>query len=206
MLHFPIGLTGGMGSGKSTVARILKSKGFTIIDADKITRQTYQIPGVLDQLMVEFGQDICQFDEDVPKIIRPVLAQRAFSSDVKRQRLNDIMHPAMKETAVALLKNASEHAILDAPLLFEAGWEALVCTTIAVLCPIETRIARVQHRDGLTRQQIMSRVHVQIQDYEQRADILIYNTSDRQQLVRQIEMIFGGNYSTGCTAGTPGLE
>ena len=193
MLHFPIGLTGGMGSGKSTVAQTLKSRGFAIIDADKITCQTYQIPGVLAQLMAEFGQDICQLDDDMPQINRPLLAQRAFCSDIKRQRLNDIMHPAMKETAVALLKDASERAILDAPLLFEAGWDALVHTTIAVLCPIETRIARVQQRDGLIRQQIMSRVHAQIQNYERRADILIYNTSDRQHLIRQIDNIFMGH-------------
>ena len=178
-----------MGSGKSTVAQILNSRGFTIIDVDKITRQTYQIPGVLALLIEEFGPDICKFEGDTPKINRPLLAQRAFTSDIKRQRLNEIMHPAMKETAEALLRNAPERTILDAPLLFEAGWDSLVHTTIAVLCPLETRIARVQQRDGLTRDQIMSRINAQIKDYEQRADYLIYNTSDMQQLTRQIENI-----------------
>ena len=193
MSLFPIGLTGGMGSGKSTVSRILQSHGFDIIDADQISRLTCRMPETAQQLMAAFGQDLYDAPRGIPELDRPLLARRAFASDNSRQMLNDIMHPAMKKTAVQMLNAAQNPAILDAPLLFEAGWDALVKTTIAVLCPLETRIQRIVQRDHLEPDQIMARIRAQIDDYEKRADILFYNTGDpdalRQQVTKWLRII-----------------
>ena len=187
---YPIGLTGGMGSGKTTVSAILASRGFTVIDADRITRLAYLVPEVKAQLIAEFGGDI--YDNGAPpQIIRPLLAQRAFGSNEKRQRLNAIMHPAMRAIAGRELDQAKSLAILDAPLLFEAGWDALVRTTAAVLCPEDTRIARIVARDGLTREQIEKRLRAQFDDYQNRANFLLYNTGSLRRLILQVDRVFG---------------
>ena len=169
---------------------MLASRGFTVIDADKISRQAYLVPEVKALLIAEFGGDIYD-NGSPPQIIRPLLAKRAFVSDKKRQRLNAIMHPAMKAIAVRELDLAKNLAILDAPLLFEAGWDVLVRTTVAVLCPIETRIARIVARDGLNREQIEKRLLAQVDDYQNRANFLLYNTGNVRQLMQQVDHVFG---------------
>lgn len=186
------GLTGGIGSGKSTVSQIFAQLGAEIIDADKLTRIVHCDKTIIEQLVAAFGPSIIDNTSELPKISRPHLAQQAFAQSSGVQQLNAIMLPALRHAAETRLHAANKPVVLDAALLFEAGWNTLVDTTIAVLCPISMRFTRVAARDNLPKSQIEARMAAQMSDAQRaiRADIIIYNTGSMAQLQRQAEIIF----------------
>ncbi|MBO5753484.1 MAG: dephospho-CoA kinase [Proteobacteria bacterium] len=186
------GLTGGIGSGKSTVSQIFAQLGAEIIDADKLTRIVHGDTSIIEQLVSAFGSSILDNTSKQPKISRPRLAQQAFAQPSGVQQLNAIMQPALRHAAETRLHAANKPVVLDAALLFEAGWDTLVGTTIAVLCPISMRFTRVAARDNLPKSQIEARMAAQMSDAERaiRADIIIFNTGSMAQLQRQAKIIF----------------
>ncbi len=186
------GLTGGMGCGKSTVSAMLKTLGYTIVDADKLTHLVHQNPRVCQKLAETFGPDVITQIQGVTTICRPQLAEHAFASDSARQKLNDIMQPELFHAASEAIQNAPGPVILDAPLLFEAGWNKLVAQTAVILCPLQTRIQRIIARDHLTPAQITARLNAQISDLMrcQKAQILIYNCADIETLRLQVMRVF----------------
>ena len=174
-----IGLTGKTGAGKSTVADLLKEKGCYIIDGDVIARQiTEKGSEVLPILQKEFGEDI--LDEN-GELIRKKLAQRAFSSKENTAVLNSITHPVIKERSLIEIKNAEslgyKTAIIDAAALLDSDCKDLCDKIIVVTAPEDIRLERILSRDGITKQQALTRIKAQKDDeyYFSHADIIIRN-------------------------------
>ena len=185
-----IGLTGGIGSGKSLIDSILTEHGLNVIDADQLARKLHHDPDICTQLVNAFGNDVV--DSALKSVIRPALAKAAFANKESLKTLNRIMHPAMKRLIQDEVNNSNDRIVLDAAILFEAGWQELVDATVAVICPLDIRIKRIHVRDGLSQEQIESRILAQMTDLERiaHADYLIYNVGTVELLRRQVNRIF----------------
>ncbi|AZA11327.1 dephospho-CoA kinase [Corynebacterium gerontici] len=184
-----IGLTGGIGSGKSTVARLMAARGARIVDADHIARDIVK-PGsaVLRQLATTFGEDIINDDGSLK---RQELARRAFVSEESTQRLNAITHPAIaNEIRRALQQDGT--VVLDHPLLLETASDALVDYVVVVDVPAGQRVRRLVDQRGLDAEDAKARIARQMGDEErrQRADYLIDNSGDLPALERQVEQVW----------------
>lgn len=188
-----IGLTGGMGSGKTTVSRWMKARGISVIDVDALTREVHGRAEICAQLRAAFGDGIFEGDSGAMILSRKRLGEIAFCCEENRERLNAIMHPALKRAAMEAL-STPRPVVLDAPLLFEAGWETLVDVVVVVMSAESARLERIAARDGLTREQIRARFAGQITDEERRrrADFLVYNVGDLSMLSRQVDHILNG--------------
>lgn len=185
-----VGLTGGIGSGKSTVAQMLVDHGALVIDADVIARRIVE-PGspVLARLADEFGTDIVDHDGTLK---RALLAERAFASERATRHLNEITHPAIREQAEIELAQAQTQAdvvVYEMPLLVETGQISLVDAVIVVDVDPETQVERAVAR-GLSEEDVRSRMARQA-TREQRlaaADHVIDNSGDieatREQVAR----------------------
>lgn len=181
------GLTGGIGSGKSVVSRILKEQyGFKIIDADLLTEETYTC--VHHDLENAFGKSIFDLQG---KVIRRQLSQCVFGHPDQLAKLNAIMHPAMTSLVRHKLTQSKNNVILDAALLFEVGWDSLVQKTIVVVSPTAVRIKRICKRDCVSPEVARMRIQAQMTDDERvrRADVMIYNILDISSLERQCKHI-----------------
>lgn len=172
-----IGITGQTGAGKSTVAAKLSEKGFLIIDGDIIAREiTAAGSPVLQTLAAEFGADIINADGSLN---RKLLGSRAFASREMTQRLNGITHPAITGKVIKIIKEAQARGeravVIDAAALLESGI-AQLCDIIAVVTAPETiRLDRIMKRDGLSREEILKRMHAQLGEdyYKDKADIVL---------------------------------
>lgn len=174
-----IGLTGGIGSGKSTVARMLESCGYSIVDADRIQREVTEAGSpALKELAEYFGEDLILEDGSLN---RKVLRERAFASDEGAEALQRIVTDRIIEVSKERLKG---NCILDAPTLLENGLEHLVDMVVVVTARKEIRIKRVKERDGLTRKQILAVMDRQMPDREKakKADIVIRNNGSLEEL------------------------
>lgn len=153
-----IGLTGGIGSGKSTVAAMLARKGALVVDADEIARRVVS-PGspVLARLAEEFGSDIVRADGSLD---RELLAARAFATERGTRHLNEITHPAIRELAEAQLADAedgNEVVVYEMPLLVETGQVSLVDVVVVVDVPEGIQVQRAVAR-GLTSDDVNARM------------------------------------------------
>lgn len=171
------GISGGSGSGKSYVCKLLEKEGFVKVDADEISKSlTKKGSPVLEILASYFGEDIIKDGE----LDRHLLAQRAFSSDEKRSILNKIMHPEIikkcKEKAVSLSENG-EKVLLDAPLLFTTGLDKICDITVRVYAPDDIRIKRITKRDNIPESDALLRLSGQKEEEAaaENADITLFN-------------------------------
>ncbi len=186
-----IGLTGGIGSGKSTVAALLAAQGAVIIDADLIARQVVE-PGspVLTQLVERFGPDILGSDGCLD---RALLAEKAFVSDETRKELEAITHPAIGEEFLRQVAEAPVGAVVvhDVPLLVESKNPAQYRAVIVVEAPRDLRLARLEAR-GIPRVDAERRMAQQATDEARRAVAtwLIDNSGDLDALGEQIERLW----------------
>ena len=161
-----VGLTGPTGAGKGFISEYLKKLGCYVSDTDAIAREiTMKDSPFLGILAEHFGQDI--IDEN-GELKRKLLAERAFKTKESQILLNSLMHPEIIRISVERCNDAIEKgaaaAIIDAPLLFEAGADKYCDTIIAVIAPKEIRIERIMKRDGITREQALGRMSVQHED------------------------------------------
>lgn len=187
-----IGLTGGTGSGKSTVAAYLEKKGCIIIDADKISRDLTKLGGeALEPIRRRFGADV--FFED-GSLDRKKLGGIVFSDDAKLRSLEeittDIVIKKILEKVEHLKKNGfNGTVILDAPLLFECGMKDCTDENWLVTCDLENRIQRLIDRDGISRQSILDRMANQLSDEQKRmmADRVIENSGSLTELYSRID-------------------
>lgn len=159
-----IGLTGGIASGKSSVARLLEEQGIPVIDADQLARDAV-LPGTaaLRQIAARFGERVLAGDGTLD---RAVLAELVFADPAARRTLEEIIHPAIKKLAeerlAALRARKEPVAIYMAPLLIEAGATDRVDEIWVVYVDRETQLRRLMVRDGLSRQQAEQRLAAQM--------------------------------------------
>lgn len=186
-----IGLTGGIGAGKSTVSRHLAEKGFEIIDADKISREIVT-PGMpaLAELQEAFGAEIVNPDGTLD---RKGLAALVFGDDEKRRILEEIttrrICEIVEKRADELRNEADGIAFIDAALLFESGADRLTDAVWAVDADQETRIARTAARDNAPREVIIARINSQMSREEllSRSDDIIDNSGSPEELAARID-------------------
>lgn len=187
-----VGLTGGIGSGKSTVAAMLADKGATIVDADALARRVVE-PGspVLARLAEEFGSDIVQGDGTLD---RGLLAERAFASERGTRHLNEITHPAIRELAEVELETAEAAApivVYEMPLLVETGQVSLVDIVVVVDVPEHVQVERAVAR-GLSEHDVHARMAHQA-SRERRldaADHVIDNAGTVTQTQGQVDALW----------------
>lgn len=185
-----LGLTGPTGAGKSTVACLLEQNGIPLVDADAIARTvTEKGSPVLSALADTFGKDILFPDGSLD---RRALAAVAFSSKENTEKLNAVTHPAILARIRRALADATGDAVvLDAPLLFETGLDALCDHTVAIVADEAVRLARITARDGISEEAAKKRMAVQPDTafYAARADILLHNNGDRSPAMLAADLL-----------------
>ena len=184
-----IGLTGGIGTGKSTVSKYLASRGFEIIDADLIARQIVQ-PGspLLDEIGRVFG---AQFILPDGSLDRKALGAYVFQDSHRKKQLDDIMMGRIVSTIRERIRAAECNVIVDAPLLFEVGLDADVEAVWLVDAADEVRIKRVCARDNIPAQQVSDRIKNQMPQSEKAAksDEVIDNSGSEEELYQRIDRL-----------------
>ena len=178
-----IGLTGGIGSGKSTVAEIFRKNGFFVIDADIVSREVVE-PGsnVLSIIVEEFGNHVL---DETGQLDRGRMAEIVFRNPEKRKILENLIHPAIIESIWSKVRNSdSKKVIISAPLLIESGININCDLVVVVTAPGELCLERAVKRDNLNRDHVESRIRSQMKDDERRAyaDFLIENDSSLENL------------------------
>ena len=196
-----VGLTGGIGAGKSEVARIFARLGANIVDADQLAREVVE-PGTTG--FAEVAQRWPQVIRD-GAIDRPALAAIVFADAGEREALNAIVHPRVRARAAEIEAGVKDGiAVQVVPLLFESDYWKQCDVTIVVVAPLEMRIARVQARDGVGREDVAKRMAAQIdpEDARAKATYVIENAGDYSQLERASRAVWSSLQDRYCR--TPG--
>lgn len=184
-----VAVTGGIGSGKSTVIDLFRAKGAPVIDTDIIAREVVQKPAVLKQLGETFGHGILNSDGNLN---RNALRQIAFANDDNRTKLNNILHPLIHQRAVEQLANTdAEYCLLVIPLLFESRYPYQYDRVLVIDVAPEKQIDRSMQRDNATRAGIQKIMAAQA-TREQRlsiADDVIDNNGELAALQPQVETL-----------------
>lgn len=185
-----IGLTGGIGSGKSTVAHHFESLGVPVIDADAIGHQLVE-PGqpALAAITEHFGADML---DNNGQLNRARLRERVFTHPEQRRKLEAILHPRIRaeiQRQITTLAPPCGYCLISVPLLIESGWQDLVQRVLVVDASPEIQLSRTTTRDGITRQQAEAIIASQIghEARLQAADDVICNNDDLPALHRQVE-------------------
>ncbi len=190
-----VGLTGGIATGKSTVAGMFKRCGAVIIDADVLARDVVQ-PGkpAWREIVSTFGKSVLNPDRTVN---RQALGGKVFGHPAKLRQLEYIIHPRVAREQIRLTKQAARKdpkavVIYDVPLLFEAGIDTRVDATIVVTADRETQIARLKKRNGLSRAEAVRRIKSQIPlaEKRRRADYTLNGTLLLSQLKKQVHSLY----------------
>jgi dephospho-CoA kinase len=190
-----VGLTGGIATGKSTVAKMFKRCGAILIDADELAREVVE-PGkpAWRAIVKLFGKSVLSQDRSLD---RQALGSIVFYNRTKLRQLERIIHPRVageQQRLVHRIAKRKPHAVViyEVPLLFEAGVDKRVDTTIVVTADRETQIARLKKRNGLSRAEALRRISSQMPLAKkiQRADHVINGTLPRPSLHRHVGQLF----------------
>lgn len=172
-----IGLTGGIASGKTVATAALKNAGYTVIDADEVSRALFAAGTDGEKsIMLAFPQAA-----ENGKLNRAALRKIIAKDDTARQRLNALTHPAIVEYIKNTIATATPPIVLSVPLLFESGLSSLCDTTVCVYCPLTLRIQRLTARDGITVDDAQNIIAAQMPDDKRRAMADYTVSSDRDQ-------------------------
>jgi dephospho-CoA kinase len=186
-----VGLTGGLGAGKSTVASLLAAHGAVIIDADAIAREVVGAgaPG-FEAVVARFGQDVVGADGELD---RTRLAEIVFADDRARDDLNGIVHPLVAQRSAELMAKVADGAVVvyDVPLLAENGLARGFDVVVVVEADLATRLARIEQR-GLSEAQAKARIAAQASDEQRRtiADELLRNDGSKDDLADQVSALW----------------
>lgn len=196
-----IGLTGGIACGKSAVSYNLKKLGAKVLDIDEITHKLLEPAGALFDIYVQhFGRYIVTADGELNK---KIIGEIIFNHPDERQWINSVAHPMLLNAARDFLEECAatgkELAVVEVPLLFEAGWEDLFDEIWAVNVGRAQQIWRLIQRDKLTQQQAIARVNAQMPPEEicRRADVVINNRKTMGYTKKQIRAALAGRLVRG---------
>ena len=185
-------LTGGLASGKSTATQFLAEQGAYIIDADKAGHRVYE-PGTraYREVIATFGDDLIDDDHQID---RKILGGKVFGNQDALEKLTDIVWPEIRrlvEADIAEIRSTDPEGIvvLEAAVLFEAGWQDIGDETWVIIVDREVAIKRSMARDGLSREAVENRLQAQLSNEERiaKADIVMENNLDQQVLIDQLK-------------------
>lgn len=180
-----IGLSGGIGSGKSTVAKALEHMGYPVFYSDEEAKKLYEThPLLKNQLIAILGKD--SYQNGVFQ--KQVLATQLFENPALKQQIAALVHPLVRERFNEWAgRQTADLVFNEAAILFETGAYKQFSATVLVVAPLETRIQRVQKRDGLSREAVLKRIENQWPDSIKMSLTPYIITNDGQPLLRQIE-------------------
>ena len=195
-----IGLTGGIGTGKSSVTEAFQSLGAAVINADLLGHDAY-LPGTIgfEEVVTEFGQEIVGSDGQID---RKKLGPIVFSDSSKMDRLNEIMHPLIRdlidERLVCLESTQNKVAVVEAAILIEAGWKSLFDEIWVVISDREEVINRLGVRNGLSREDALKRIDSQMSNNEriEHGDVVVENTGSMEDLQTRVNSLWSKRIST----------
>ena len=190
-----IGLTGGIGTGKSTVSRKLRERGYPVIDLDVISREVIEYPEVINELVRNFGIEILESQNNISgkkSISRNKLRQTVFKKEKKVSVLNSIMHPPIIEEMRRQVENFKKNyktVFVEVQLLFEAKLEKEFDLTVLVYADKKTQLERVLKRDGRKEEEVQQIINAQMDMTEKRrlSNYIIENNGDSEMLDLEIE-------------------
>jgi len=191
MTPYIIGLTGGIGSGKTTVSNMFAEKGIIIVDADVVARDAVKPNSpALKKIVAHFGDNILL---NSGELNRSLLRSKIFSDDAEKQWLNNLLHPLIRaDITAALLQCQDDYCILSAPLLFENNLHSMVNRCLVVDVSIETQLMRTCQRDTSNEQEVLAIIASQIsrQDRLALADDVINNENvDFENVQTQVDSL-----------------
>ena len=172
-----IGLTGGIGSGKTSIAKYFEQKGIPVYIADERAKIVSSKPEVVHKIISAFGQEILDENDNISK---EKLAKIVFTNSEKLQLLNSIIHPEVKKDFTEWIKKQNKPFVIkEAAILFESGSYKDCDIIITITAPIEERINRVMKRDKTTREKVLDRISNQWSDVQriEKSDFVIENSS-----------------------------
>jgi dephospho-CoA kinase len=187
-----IGLTGGIGSGKSTVARAFEELGIGWVDADDVAREVVALgKPALTEIAEHFGSEVLNTDGTLN---RSALRKIVFESPEQRRWLESVTHPRVRERLLSHLENLqqqSPYVLLVSPLLFESGQDRLVSRTLVVDVPETIQLTRTLARDGVSETQVRAILAAQLSRQERlaRGDDIIDNSGDHADMMRQVTQL-----------------
>lgn len=184
-----IGLTGGIGTGKSTVAKVFEVLGAVVFDSDTSAKHMYFMPEVKAQVIDLLGKEAYASDTQLNKIY---ISHTIFSNTDLLKQLNQIIHPAVGKAFKAFAeKNQEKLVVKESALLFETGIYKELPVNVVVTSPLEMRIDRVMKRDGLSRHEVEQKIKSQMSDEEKikLADHVIYN-NEKDSLIEQVITLY----------------
>jgi len=184
------GLTGIMGSGKSTAARIFEVLGVPVFNADQAAKNLYSNPDTVREVITAFGSDIL---DDNHRIDFGKLSNVVFKDKTSNETINRIIHPKVKFLVESWFTNNSNYpmAIYESALLFESGFYELLDWKITVTAPLELCLQRIRERSNLSDDEILQRMSFQYSDEKKRklSDAIIYN-DEKQMLLPQVLRLY----------------
>ena len=181
-----VGVTGGIGSGKSLVCSFFKLIGIPVYEADYQAKQLMNSSSVIkSQLMKTFGDDIYLPNSTVD---RKKLAGIVFNSPSSLKKVNEIIHPEVRKHFYEWVdKQDSEYIVYEAAILFESGFYTMMDFLILVTSPVETRIQRVMARDGVSREDVLARINKQWDDADKiKRSNLVLTNDDTELIIPQL--------------------
>ena len=175
-----IGITGGIGSGKSTFSDLLINKGYSVYNTDAKARELQNTDAVIrEKIITLFGND----SYDSLGLNRPFIAQIVFNDSSKLKQLNEIVHPAVKLDFIKWAKqfNLNQNIFLECAILFEGGFHKLVDKSVLITASELVRIQRVMKRDKVTELQVRARMKNQMSEDDKKklADFVIYSDDEK---------------------------
>lgn len=186
-----IGITGGIGTGKSTVSSYIGDKGYKVIDADQVAREVVQLgsPG-LKSIERHFGKAFLTAEG---QLNRKKLGEYVFQSEERLKKLNAILHPIIKEEIqkkIAECQGFVPLVFLDIPLLFEGKWDEELDAVLLVYADDQTAFNRIKARDGLSDDLVRKKIKSQmsIEEKKKLSTVIIDNTADKAELYKQVDV------------------